>query len=89
MADLKPGETYVAGATSKIARQLLDAAAKAGLNPKTSVRSTEGGFIVPDQIAPTAPAPKKRTARALPVDPPPEPKAATPRRRKKSTTKEG
>jgi hypothetical protein len=101
MVDLRPGQTFVPGATAKTARRLLDAAAKAGLDPKTAVRTTEGGFIVPEAVVPGEPAkspakpkaaPKKgKTARILPVDPPPEPTSATASRgrRKKSTTKEG
>lgn len=88
MVNLKPGQTYVPGSSARVARQLLDAASKAGLNPKLAVRTTEGGFVVPDQIAP-APS---RTARILPVDPPPEPKPvpeAKPRGRRKKNTQKG
>lgn len=87
MTDVKPGWVFVPGVNAKTARALLDAAAKAGLNPKTAVRTTEGGFLVPEEITPKP----RKTARTLPVDPPPEPKSATaPRgRRRKSTTKEG
>lgn len=87
MADIKPGQVFVAGATAAAARQLLDAARKAGLNPKLAVRTTEGGFIVPDAIAP---GPAKKTARILPVDPPPEPDSPpAPRRRRKKNTEKG
>lgn len=95
MSDLKPGETFVpVGANpGKTARTLLAQADKAGL-PVSVVRTTEGGFIVPDAAAPgthkPATKPKgKRTARILPVDPPPEPDpsatASRGRRRKKTT----
>ena len=88
MGDIQPGQVFVPGINAKTARALLDAAAKAGLNPKAAVRTTEGGFVVPEEIAPK---PSKRTARVLPVDPPPEPTSAKASRgrRKKVTTKEG
>jgi hypothetical protein len=87
MVTVQPGFTYVPGQSAKTARALLNAAAKAGLDPKTAVRTTEGGFVVPDELAPGT---SRKKARILPVDPPPEPKkAAAPRRRRKSTTKEG
>lgn len=99
MVDIKPGQAFVAGVSAKVARGLLDAAAKAGLDPKTAVRTTDGGFVVPEQIAPSPskspskpaskPASKGKTARILPVDPPPEPDPSpAPRRRRKKTEKE-
>lgn len=93
-AEIKPGEVYVpAGANpGKTARTLLKQAEIAGL-PLTVVRTTDGGFVVPGAAAPGAhieAKPKgKRTARILPVDPPPEPDpsatASRGRRRKKTT----
>jgi hypothetical protein len=87
MVDVRPGQVYVPGINAKNARALLAAAAKAGLNPKLAVRATEGGFVVPEQIAPKP----SKTARILPVDPPPEPATPSPtaRRGRKKSTKEG
>lgn len=86
MVDIKPGQVYVPGASAKVARALLDAAAAAGLNPKLAVRSTDGGFVVPEQLVPDG-----KTARILPVDPPPEPdpSSAPPRRRRKKNPQKG
>lgn len=89
MVDIKPGQVFVPGTSAKLARQLLDGARKAGLNPKLAVRTTEGGFVVPEAVMAKQPA--KRTARILPVDPPPEPdpSAAPPRRRRKKNPQKG
>lgn len=73
MADLKPGQVYVPGSTAKVARALLDAAKAAGLDPKAAVKTTEGGFIVPEAIAPghtaptePSPAPRRRRSKKNP-----------------------
>lgn len=86
MSDVKPGQVFVAGTSRDTARELLAAARGAGLDAAV-VRTTAGGFIVPERIAPK---PQGKTARALPVDPPPEPEPKKPSsasrtRRKKST----
>lgn len=94
MVDVKPGEVYVPGATPKVARALLANARRAGL-PHSVVRTTEGGFVVPTVVAPgnqdPAEPPSGKTARILPVDPPPEPKkkAAGTRSRRKTRSKDG
>lgn len=93
MVDLKPGQVYVPGSDAKTARSLLNAAAKAGLNPKLAVRTTEGGFVVPEQIAPSAAKPKASRARATtpagdsPPAPEPSPASSRGRRRKKNPQK--
>lgn len=59
------GEAFVAGTDAETARKLLDAAAKAGLDPSVvRVSPGDGGFVVPEELAAKpkrAPAPEKST----------------------------
>lgn len=72
MVDVQPGQVFVPGASAQIARQLINAAVDAGLSPRV-VRTTSGGFVVPEAIDPSAVKAVKKK---------PAPRA----RRKKSTT---
>ena len=92
MADVKPGQVFVPGTSAKVARQLLEGAKKAGLDPKLAVRTTEGGFIVPEAALPGASEPaEKPPAPDLPADKPSEsdPSPAPPRRRRKKNPQKG
>lgn len=64
MVDLKPGQTYVPGTSAKVARRLLEAARRVGLDPKAVVKTTEGGFVVPEVVATNAAEPPVRAQAA-------------------------
>lgn len=48
------GETFVNGKNAETARALLSAAERVGLDPALVVRTTQSGFIVPDEVADAA-----------------------------------
>lgn len=92
MTDIKPGQVYVAGTSPSTARRLLDAARRVGLDPKLAVRTTEGGFVVPEAVATNAskPAVKAQPAKKTPAKKADTDSSAAPprRRRKKNPEKE-
>ena len=63
------GEAFVAGLDSDTAQQLLAAAEKAGLDPSVvRVSSADGGFVVPEELAPKPKSPEKPAARKSTTD---------------------
>jgi hypothetical protein len=53
MTTVNEGEAFVAGDDSEAAQKLLAAAEKAGLDPSVvRVSPGDGGFIVPEELAP-------------------------------------
>jgi hypothetical protein len=61
------GEAFVANGedVSETARELLEAAEKAGLDPSVvRAASSDGGFIVPEELAPKPKAAAKKTTTA-------------------------
>lgn len=46
----QPGQVFVQGHERTTARALLDASEELGLDPRTTVRTTVHGFIVPEEV---------------------------------------
>jgi hypothetical protein len=63
------GEAFVEGADSDTAKALLEAAEKAGLDPAVVRYSAgDGGFIVPEALAPKPKSSEKPTTRKSTTD---------------------
>jgi hypothetical protein len=62
------GEAFVAGADAETARQLLEGAEKAGLDPSVVRFDTAGGFVVPEELAPNTGSTKKASAKSAAAD---------------------
>jgi len=59
------GEAFVAGTDPETAQKLLDAAEKAGLDPSVvKVASADGGFVVPEELAPKPKSSEKPTTKS-------------------------
>ncbi|MET0488738.1 MAG: hypothetical protein ABWZ30_05475 [Jiangellaceae bacterium] len=57
------GEAFVAGGDTETAQKLLAAAEKAGLDPSVVRYSADGGFVVPEELAPKPKASDKPAAK--------------------------